>query len=82
MYKVQIDLTDAMKKIKKLGIKDIIKGRYWIKVHANDPDGACHAATEKVCNTVHKKWVERGKSGEDAIEIIREEMKITKIEPC
>ena len=82
MYKVQIDLTDAMKKISKLGIKDIIKGTYWIKVNANDPDAACFAAREKVCHTVHKKWGQKGKSGEDAVKIIKEDMKITKIEPC
>ena len=81
MYRVQIDLTVAMKKIAKLGIKDIIKGKYWIKVPAKDPDAACHAATEKVCNTVHKKWGQKGKSGEDAVKIIRKEMKILKIDP-
>jgi hypothetical protein len=81
MYKVKIDLTAAMEKISDMGIKDILKGAYWIKVHAKDPDAACHAAREKVYDTVHKKWGKQGKTGEEAIDIIREEMKIVKIEP-
>jgi len=81
MYKVKIDLTDAMEKISDMGIPDVLKGPYWIKVSAKDPDAACHAATEKVCNTVHKKWGKQGKSGEAAVEIIRQEMKILKIDP-
>jgi len=81
MYKVKIDLTSAMEKISHMGMKDILKGPYWIKVHAKDPDAACHAAREKVYSTVNEKWGKHGKSGEQAVEIIKEEMKIVKIEP-
>lgn len=80
MYKVQIELTVAMEKIAKMGMKDVLNGPYWIKVIANDPDDACHAAVEKVCNTIHKKWGKRGKSGDSAVEIVREHMRIIKIE--
>ena len=44
IYNIKIDLKQAMLKVEKLGIKDVLKGSYWIKVIADDPDEACNSA--------------------------------------
>tara|TARA_Y100001938_G_scaffold140883_1_gene209758 strand:- start:6013 stop:6282 length:270 start_codon:yes stop_codon:yes gene_type:complete len=77
MYNIKVDLKDAMKKVEKLGIKEVLKGSYWIKVIADDPDDACYAAVQKVYTTVLLKW---GEENEHACEIIKNEMRIIKID--
>ena len=77
LYKVTIDLGDAMVELKKMGVKAILKGPYSIKVEANDPDGACSAARAKVCNTAEKKW---SKKFPEATKVIGNKMKIVKLE--
>lgn len=77
IYNIKIDLKQAMLKAEQLGIKEVLKGSYWIKVVADDPDEACNFATQKVYETVLKKW---GKENSQACEVIKNEMRITRIE--
>ena len=77
IYNIKIDLKQAMLKVEKLGIKDVLKGSYWIKVIADDPDEACNSATQKVYDTVLKKW---GEENLQACEVIKNEMRIIRIE--
>jgi len=77
IYNIKIDLKQAMSKAEQLGIKDVLKGSYWIKVIADDPDEACHYATQKVYDTVVKKW---GEKNSQACEVIKNEMRIIRIE--
>tara|TARA_R110000824_G_scaffold100893_1_gene239760 strand:- start:1216 stop:1458 length:243 start_codon:yes stop_codon:yes gene_type:complete len=77
IYNIKIDLKKAMLKAEKVGIKEVLKGSYWIKVIADDPDEACYLATQKVYDTVLKKW---GENNSQACEMIKNEMKIIRIE--
>lgn len=77
IYNIKIDLKQAMLKVEKLGIKDVLKGSYWVKVIAADPDEACNSATQKVYDTVLKKW---GEENLQACEVIKNEMRIIRIE--
>ena len=48
IYKVVIDATKALDALSKLGIKQSIKKENFLFVDAENPDGACHAAIEKL----------------------------------
>ena len=77
IYNIKIDLKQAMLKAEHLGIKEVLKGSYWVKVIANDPDEACYTATQRVYDTVLKKW---GEENSQACEMIKDEMRIIRIE--
>ena len=77
IYNIKIDLKQAMLKAERLGIKEVLKGSYWVKVIANDPDEACYTATQRVYDTVLKKW---GEENSQACEMIKYEMRIIRIE--
>ena len=51
-FKLKIDLSGAYSVLNLLGLGDIAKKPYWLKVTASDPDDACVKAREKVGKTI------------------------------
>tara|TARA_Y100000310_G_C20052459_1_gene521195 strand:+ start:56 stop:331 length:276 start_codon:yes stop_codon:yes gene_type:complete len=82
-FKVKIDLSGAYSVLNLLGLGDITKKPYWIKVNAYDPDDACVKARKKVGNTIQNTFEALEISGSriiDASKKATKEMKILKIE--
>jgi len=48
IYKVVIDATKALETLNKIGIKKHVQKTNFFFVEADNPDGACHAAIEKL----------------------------------
>ena len=48
IYKVVIDATKALNALKKMGVQESVKKENFFFVEAENPDGACHAAIEKL----------------------------------
>jgi hypothetical protein len=54
-YRVQLELKSVFDELKSIGIKQALKGPYWIKVQGTDPDDACHLAMKKIKATLCMK---------------------------
>ena len=76
-YRVQIELKKVLHELKKLGLKEVLKGPYWIKVQGVDPDDACFLAFKKVENTIKMKFPKN--LNKDVYETLRKHMRSLKL---
>jgi len=76
-YKVKMDISMALPDLKKLGITET-KKHFWIHVEAIDPDDACAEAYDKVYILITSK--SKSKKFKDAAEVVKEKLRILKIE--
>ena len=76
-YRVQIELKEVLKELEKLGLKEVLKGPYWLKVQGKDPDDACFVAFKKVENTIKNKFPKN--LNKDVYNTLREHMRILKL---
>ena len=78
IYKVAIDATKALKELNKLGVKESIKKENFLFVDAENPDGACHGAINKLEDLIIKE-----KFSEEVVDFLEDELryniKITKL---
>ena len=69
IYKVVIDATKALVALHKLGVKYSVKKVNFIFVDAENPDGACHAAIDKLQDQIIKE-----KFSEEVVDFIEDEL--------
>jgi len=78
IYKVVIDGTKALEALNKLGIKKSVLKENFLFVDAENPDGACHGAIDKLQDNIIKE-----KFTEEIVDFLEEELrhsiKITKL---
>ena len=55
IYKVVIDATKALPALRKMGIKASVKKENFLFVDAENPDGACYGAIEKLMDQIIKE---------------------------
>lgn len=70
IYKVVIDATEALNALNKLGIKDSVKKENYLFTEAEDPDGACHSAIEKLMDNIIKE-----KLSDEVVDFLEDELR-------
>jgi len=76
-YRVQIELKEVLKELRKLGLSEVLTGPYWIKVQGKDPDDACFIAFKKVESTIKNKFPRH--LNKDVNDTLRKHMRILKL---
>tara|TARA_R110002051_G_scaffold256510_1_gene315596 strand:- start:330 stop:608 length:279 start_codon:yes stop_codon:yes gene_type:complete len=76
-YKIYIDISKALKELKKLGLSEI-KARFWIFTDSEDPDDACVEAGEKVYSMIYEQ--SDNDRYKKAAGVVKKKMKIIKIQ--
>ena len=78
IYKVVIDGTKALEALNKLGIKKSVLKENFLFVDAENPDGACHGAIDKLQDNIIKE-----KFTEEIVDFLEDELrhsiKVTKL---
>ena len=82
-YKVVIDATKALDKLNEMGINESVVKENYLFVDANNPDGACHAAIEKLMDQIIKE-----KLSDEIVDFLDDELSynikitaLTKVKP-
>ena len=83
IYKVVIDATRALDALNKIGIKENVGKQNFFFVEADNPDGACHAAIEKLEDKILQE-----KINDEVVDFLEDELihsvkivELTKITP-
>ena len=76
-YRVKIDITEAIKELKALGLGEP-KKIFWVTIEADDPDDCCAAAYLRVHDIIFNQR-KKSKKYKEAAEIVKKRMKILKI---
>ncbi len=83
IYKVVIDATKALKKLNKMGVKESVKKENFLFVDAQDPDGACYGAIEKLTDQIIKEEL-----SDEVVDFLEDELRyvikitaLTKVRP-
>ena len=69
IYKVVIDATKALDALNKMGVKRNIKKENFLFVDAENPDGACHAAIDKLMDQIIKE-----KLSDEVVDFLEDEL--------
>jgi len=72
IYKVVIDAEKALNALNKLGVIKNVKKEMYLFVDAEDPDGACYGAMEKLMDQIIKE-----KLSDEVVDFLEDELNYT-----
>jgi hypothetical protein len=56
LFQVKVDLSKSYEPLNKIGMGEMSKTPYWVRIEADDPDDACSKTIKKVNNAINKAF--------------------------